>query len=232
MLSRISPRQLRRLAVTLLVLTLAYNVAEGAIAIVAGLRADSIVLLTFGADSYLEVLAASAVLWRLSFRDEESGERAERKAMRLIGASFLLLAAAVAVQAALAFAGDGQAESSPLGIGLLVASLVLMPLLSFAKLWTAARLRLPVIAAEARETIACSYLSLTALAGLAATAAIGAAWVDPFAALLLIPWLVREGLEGVRGDACFDGLGVCFCRQCLWGVRNCPPNDACVPRCC
>jgi divalent metal cation (Fe/Co/Zn/Cd) transporter len=223
--------RLRRLAIALLVITLLYNVAEGAVAIYGGIEAGSLVLLAFGADSYLEVLAAGAVLWRLSYRDEEAGERAEQRAMRLIGATFLLLAAAIVFQSVLALAGGRAAEESRLGLLLLVASLVTMPLLSLAKLWTAARGAMPALAAEARETVACSYLSLTAFTGLLATALLGWWWLDAATALLLAPWLVREGLEGVRGEACYEGSRPCFCRSCLGGLRACA-TVCCAPACC
>lgn len=217
-----SQRGLLRLAIGLLIATAVYNVFEGAIAITSGLAADSITLVAFGADSYLEVLAAAAVLWRLSFKDQEAGERAEARALRFIGVTFLVLAAAVVFQSGLSLYGREGAEESLVGIVLLAVSLLLMPVLSFAKLWTAARVQMPALAAEARETIACSYLSLTAFAGVLATAVAGWWWIDATAALLLVPWLVREGLEAVRGEACYDGSNPCFCRQCLYGLRNCP----------
>jgi divalent metal cation (Fe/Co/Zn/Cd) transporter len=222
---------LKRLAVALLLLTAAYNLLEGVLALAAGLRAGSLTLLAFGADSYLEVTAAGAVLWRLSFRDAEAGERAERRALRLIGGTFLLLAAAVAVQATLALAARQAAAESHLGVAVLAASLVLMPFLSLAKLWTAARAALPALAAEARETVACAYLSLTAFAGVLATALVGWWWLDPITALLLVPWLVREGLEGLRGEACAEGERPCFCWWCLGGMRACA-RRCCLPACC
>ena len=83
-----SRRSLFRFAIALLILTIAYNTIEGVIAIGAGLKAGSLVLIAFGAASYLEVAAAAAVLWRLSFRDDEAGERAEASVLRFIGASF------------------------------------------------------------------------------------------------------------------------------------------------
>src|SRR5262245_17466752 len=129
-------RRLRWLAVTLLLVTAAYNVAEGAIAIAGGLAAGSLTLVAFGADSYREVLAAGAVLWRLSYRDEEAGERAERRAMRLIGGTFLLLAAAVTFESAHALARHHGAETYDGGLIVLAVSLVLMPMLALAKLWT------------------------------------------------------------------------------------------------
>src|SRR5215212_2072307 len=87
-----------RLAVALLLLTALYNVVEGVVAVASGYHAQSLTLLAFGADSYLEVLAAGAVLWRLSFRDEEAGERAEQRAGRFIGWTFLVLAAGITFQ--------------------------------------------------------------------------------------------------------------------------------------
>jgi divalent metal cation (Fe/Co/Zn/Cd) transporter len=223
---------LRRLALGLLCVTIVYNVVEGVIAMGAGLSAGSLVLVVFGADSYLEVLAAGAVIWRFSLANEKDGERAERRVMRLIGWTFLLLAAAVVVDSVGSLIQHDGADRSFAGIVLLVASLVVMPALVLIKLWTAARLGMPVIAAEAKETVACSYLSLTALVGVVATAAVGAWWVDAVAALCMTPWLFREGLEGIRGEACFDDLKACFCRHCFFGFRGCPELDSCLPRCC
>jgi divalent metal cation (Fe/Co/Zn/Cd) transporter len=216
-----SPSRTRSLAFALLAITLAYNVAEGAAAIVAGLHASSLVLVSFGADSYIEVVAAAAVMWRLSCHDEEAGERAERNVLRLIGWTFLVLAAAVVLQATLTLAEGGSASTSWPGVALLGASLVLMPVLAIAKLWTAAQANLAVLAAEAKETIACSYLSLTAIAGLVATAALGWWWLDSISALLMVPWLIKEGREGITGNACFDGALVCWCRRCWYGIRAC-----------
>ncbi len=217
-----------RLAAVLVAVTLLYNVFEGAVAVASGLHAHSLTLVAFGADSYVEVLAAAAVLWRLSFRDEEEGEAAEAKAMRLIGVTFLVLAAAIAFEAVSGLASGHAAEQSVVGIALLCLSLVLMPALSLTKLWLAARTNLPVLAAEAKETVACSWLSITSLAGLVAIALVGWWWLDSAAALLMLPWLVKEGLEGLRGDACFEGATVCFCPHCFFGLRACHAS-CCVP---
>lgn len=70
-------RSALRWTVLLLCVTVGYNVAEGVLALVSAAQAHSLTLAAFGADSYLEVLAAAAVLWRLHYRDEEAGERAE-----------------------------------------------------------------------------------------------------------------------------------------------------------
>jgi divalent metal cation (Fe/Co/Zn/Cd) transporter len=210
-----------RFAVLLVAVTLAYNVFEGAVAVAAGFRAQSLTLTAFGADSYVEVLAAAAVLWRMSFQDEEEGERAEARALRFIGASFLVLAAGVTFEAVVGLTQGHSADKSMVGIIVLALSLVLMPALSLAKLSYAARTGMAVLAAEAKETVACSWLSFTALIGLIAIATLDWSWLDSAAALMMVPWLVKEGMEGLRGDNCSEGVSLCFCSKCLFGLRNC-----------
>jgi divalent metal cation (Fe/Co/Zn/Cd) transporter len=209
------------LARLLLLATIAYNILEGVIAFIAGIQAGSLALTAFGADSYLEVAAAAAVLWRLSIEDPERAERAEARALRFIGWTFLLLSLAIVFQGTSALIAQDSASESLLGIGLAVASLTLMPALALWKLSVAAKGNILALAAEAKETLACSYLSLTLLAGLLANAIFGWWWLDAATALLIVPWLVREGLEGVRGDVCFEDLTACFCRACFYGVRSC-----------
>jgi divalent metal cation (Fe/Co/Zn/Cd) transporter len=81
-----------------------------------------------------------------------------------------------------------------------IAFLAIMPLVSWGKLRAAREIGSAALRAEAKETLACSYLSLTLLFGLVANAAAGWWWADPIAALLMVPWLLKEGLEGWRGD--------------------------------
>lgn len=193
-----------RRALWLVGATLAYNVIEAVIAVWAGTEAGSIALLGFGLDSVIECAAAAVLLWRLrvesSSDDPERIETAERRAHRFVGLTFLALAAYVVVQAVVTLVSGDRPEGSPIGIALAAASLVIMPLLAWAKLRTAAGLGSGALRAEARETLACAYLSLTLLLGLTLNAAAGWWWADPVAALFMVPWLVREGLEGLRGE--------------------------------
>ena len=221
----------RPLAFALLLFTLLYNVGEGVVSVLSGIDAGSLTLVAFGADSYLEVLAAGAVLWRLTYRDDEAGEAAEKRAMRLVGATFLLLAAAIVFQAVSALATRESADESVPGVLVLTASLVIMPPLALAKLWLASRGNSPVLAAEAKETLACSWLTVTALLGVVAVFAFGWWWIDAAAALLMVPWLAKEGWEGIRAENCFEGLRPCFCKACTFGIRDCQPT-CCSPSCC
>jgi divalent metal cation (Fe/Co/Zn/Cd) transporter len=81
------------------------------------------------------------------------------------------------------------------------------PLVAWGKLRAAREIRSDALRAEAKETLACSYLSLTLLLGLGANAVWGWWWADPIAALAMVPWLVQEGREGIRGESCQDGGG-------------------------
>jgi divalent metal cation (Fe/Co/Zn/Cd) transporter len=194
----------RRIALGLVIATMLYNVAEAVLAIWAGTTADSIALVGFGLDSVIECIAAGALLWRLSANaDDEIIQHArERRVHRIVGATFLALAAYVVVQAGWILAVREAPEESTLGLVLAVASLVVMPLVAWGKLRAARELGSAALRAEAKETLACSYLSLTLVVGLGANAWLGWWWADPAAALLMVPWLVKEGREGLRGDPC------------------------------
>ncbi len=210
-----------KIAKLLLWLTILYNFVEGVIALWSGISASSIALVAFGTDSYIEVAAASVVLWRLGIADSEYAEVVEQRVVRFIGWTFLVLSAAIVFQSTWAIVQRSGAEESLVGIGLAIASVTFMPVVAFWKLRIAAKGNLRSIASEAKETVACSALSLTLLAGLVANAALGWWWLDAVTALLLVPWLLREGLEGIRGEEDEDDLRLCSCRACLFGLRDC-----------
>lgn len=179
--------------------TIAYNVAEAAVALGAGTRASSTALVGFGLDSVVEVSAAAAVAWQFAGPDPE---RREKPALRFIAWSFFALAAYVTFESVRALTGGTRAGESPVGIALAVASLVVMPLLAWLQISAGRRLGSASAVANAKQTLLCSYLSAVLLAGLALNAAFGWWWADPVAALGIAAFAVREGREAWRGDAC------------------------------
>jgi len=204
-----SRERLLRRGVLLELGTVAWNVIEGIIAVSAGMLASSVALIGFGIDSFVETASGAVVGWRLRAElrgaaDHERAELLERRAGRIAGALLLGLAAYIVIDAGRRLLGYGEAaEESRVGIVLTAISLAVMPLLGWAKLRTATSLRSGALRADAYETIACSWLSLTTLVGLILNAAMGWWWADPLAALLIVPLVVREGLEGLRGE-CHD----------------------------
>jgi divalent metal cation (Fe/Co/Zn/Cd) transporter len=203
------PYDWRRIGLWLIAATMAYNVLEGVVAVWAGLHARSIALVGFGLDSFIECAAATALLWRLGVEarggDPERIERSERRVHRFVGGTFLALAIYVLIQAGSTLWYQEAVEESVVGILLAGASLVVMPLVSWGKLRAAKALGSAALGAEAKETLACSYLSFTLFLGLVANALAGWWWADPTAALLMVPWLVKEGGEGVRDEHCEAG---------------------------
>jgi divalent metal cation (Fe/Co/Zn/Cd) transporter len=186
-------------------LTLAYNTVEAVVSVAAGLVAGSVALLGFGVDSGIEVTASVAAQWRLRVDvDPERRERVERLTRRVIGASFLALAVYVVVDSLTTLWKREAPEASRVGLVILVLSVVVMPVLARAKRRVALALKSRALEADAAQTSLCAYLSVIALAGVGLNAALSWWWADPVAALLMVPIIAKEGIEGVRGDSDCD----------------------------
>jgi divalent metal cation (Fe/Co/Zn/Cd) transporter len=181
--------------------TAGYNLAEGLVAIAAGAAASSAALIGFGLDSFVEVSSAAVLIWQ--FRSRVPEDR-ERRALRLIAVSFFALAAWVTVDAARSLFGGEDADASPVGIGLAVASLIVMPLLVHAKRRTGRELGSATVMADSGQTMLCTYLSAVLLGGLVLNALWGWSWADPVAALVIAGVAVKEGREAWRGEHCDD----------------------------
>ena len=179
--------------------TISYNAVEAVIALAAGTAASSAALIAFGLDSIVEVLSAVAVAWQFSAADPE---RRERTALRVIAISFFGLAAFVSVDAVLSLAGLRDPDASPVGIVLAAVSLAIMPALSWFERRTGLELGSASAVADSKQTLICSYLSAALLVGLVLNAALGWAWADSLAALVIAAFAVREGREAWRGDTC------------------------------
>lgn len=184
-----------------------YNLIEAVVAITAGVVAGSVALVGFGLDSVVEVSSGLIILWQFRHRMPESRER---QALRLIGVSFFALAAYVSFESVRALLGSAVPESSPVGIGLAIASLIVMPFLSFAQRRTGRALGSGSVVADGTQTLLCTYLSAVLLLGLVLNAALGWSWADPLAGLVIAAVAAKEGLAAWRGDACCApaGLGV------------------------
>jgi divalent metal cation (Fe/Co/Zn/Cd) transporter len=192
---------LLRRARTLEIFTIAWNSLEGVIAVGLGLLAGSIALVGFGIDSVIETSSGVILLWRLQEgRDVEQDRAAERRALRLVGASLIALGAYVAGDALRSLARHDAPEASVAGIVLAAISLIVMPLLARAKYRLADQLDSDALRADGTQTIICAYLSAVLLAGLALNAWLGWWWADPVAALAMVPIILREGLEAWRGE--------------------------------
>ena len=199
--------RLTRRGLRLAQFTVVYNVAEGAIAIVFGLLAGLVSLVGFGLDSGIESAAAVLVGLRLSarLRNGEADERKERRTLRMVALTFYLLAAYVVIEGIRSLVGGEDPDSSNVGLVLLAASVVVMPLLARAKRRVAIQLGGDkLILADAAETKICVLLSISTLAGLGLYAVTGAAWLDPVAGFVIALFAIHEGREAWEGELVED----------------------------
>lgn len=228
-------RRLGRRAQLIAGVSVGYNLVEAAVSVAAGAAASSIALVGFGLDSLVEVMSGLVILWQ--FRHPLPQTR-ERQALRLIAVSFFALGAYVTVESARSLLGASEPDSSPLGVGIAAASLLVMPLLSWAQRRTGRELGSGSVVADSKQTLLCTYLSAVLLVGLVLNATLGWGWADPVAGLVIAAVAVREGLEAWRGESCCGPIGAgaevdrCGCEQqgsgsCAEGC--CEPASAAGP---
>ena len=192
---------------------------EATIAVGAGIIASSIALIGFGADSLIESVAGTVLLWRFA-ASRVSSEDAERRAQKLIALSFYLLAAYVGIESVRSLLTLDKPDASWVGIGLSVVTLLTMPPLAIAKARIGEKLGSSATKSEGQQNMLCAYLSAALLIGLGSNALFGLWWADPATALLIAGVAVKEGREAWRGESC-----------CTTPIPDGGP-DACEDDCC
>jgi divalent metal cation (Fe/Co/Zn/Cd) transporter len=190
-----------RLARILSWITLAWMGVEGAVAIGAAVIAGSVALLGFGLDSGIEAMASVIVIWRFT-GTRLASPTAERRAQRLVAASFFLLAPYIAVEAARGLVAGDRAETSIAGLVLTAGTAIFEPALGVAKRRLGARLGSPATAGEGTQNLLCAYLAMAVFVGLAANTLWGAWWLDGIVALGIAGWAVVEGRRVWAGRSC------------------------------
>jgi len=162
--------QLARRIRLLVAATITYNIIEATVALAEGTRASSAALIGFGLDSVVEVSSAAAIAWQFAAPDPETREKA---ALRFVALSFFALAIYVTVDSILALCGTSEPRHSPVGIGLAVASLIVMPVLSLTQRRAGREIGSRSAVADSKQTLLCTYLSAVLLAGLLLNSLVG-----------------------------------------------------------
>jgi len=180
--------------------TVAYNVLEGVLSILAGGLASSIALVGFGMDSFTESISGGIMIWR--FRQTRLSEAEEKKvearAVKLVGWSFFVLAVYVLFEGVRKLVTREVPDPSLFGIIIAATSLVVMPVLFIAKQRTGRKLGSRSLLADSKQTLACTFMSFALLLGLLANRLFGFWQADPVVGLFIGAWLVREGIETLR----------------------------------
>lgn len=180
----------------------AYNFLEAIIALASGGAASSIALIGFGVDSSIETFSSLVMLWRLRHDDHPLRDFIEKRSLRWIGISFLLLAAYVAYESVESLWAHEAPQRSIPGILLALASLIVMPIMARMKRRVGLNLNSAAMVADSRQTQLCSYLSAILLGGLVLNAVAGWWWADPVAGLVMVPIIAREGIQALQGKGC------------------------------
>jgi divalent metal cation (Fe/Co/Zn/Cd) transporter len=181
--------------------SLVWMTVEGVVGVVTGIVAGSIALQAFGISSAVEGLASVIVIWRFT-GSRTLSEASEHRAQKLVAVSFWLLAPYVVAEAIYKLVTTAEPETSYVGIGLAVSSLVLMPLLGRMKHRLGAELGSQATAGEGTQNILCAYLASAVLVGLLGNTLFGLWWLDSVAAFAVAALAVKEGRESWQGETC------------------------------
>jgi len=175
-------------------------IVEACVSLSAAWMARSPALLAFGGDSAIELLSAGVVLWR--FHDQTRPEQVERQAARIAGALLFGVAACVAVVSAVSLLGYHEPQPTYAGLAVLAGAAAIMPWLARQKRQLSAVTNSAALRADAAQSALCAYLSWIALVGIGLNAIWHIGWADAAAALIIVPLIVREGFQSIRGRAC------------------------------
>jgi divalent metal cation (Fe/Co/Zn/Cd) transporter len=202
---------LQKRALLLSYFTVGYNVLEGAVSLLAGVWAGSIALVGFGLDSFVESLSGGVMIWRFARHEglsPEEEERLERRAVRIVGWTFFVLAAYVLYESLHKLLFREVPAPSLLGIIIAVVSIVVMPLLFYLKYRTGESLGSASLMADSKQTLACALLSVALLIGLGLNYLYGIWQADPVIGLVIVALLAREGYHTLKEEK------LCSCASC------------------
>jgi divalent metal cation (Fe/Co/Zn/Cd) transporter len=191
-------------------ISLGWVTLETIVALISGIHAASIALTAFGLDSGIELVSATITVVRLRalLRADKPDEAKERLALRAVAVSFYILAAYVTVDATISLVRANDSSTSPSGIAIAAAALIVMPALSITKRRAATQLEgnsrpgaAALVRADAAETMLCAILSVTTLLGVGLNATLGWWWADPVASLAIVFFAIKEGRESWQANS-------------------------------
>jgi len=202
---------LHQRALLLSYVTVGYNLLEGALSLLAGYLAGSIALVGFGLDSVVESLSGGIMIWRFRRHADlttAEEERREKLAVKMVGWTFFAIAAYVLYESLEKLVLREAPAKSLLGIIIALVSLILMPLLFALKVRTSAGLGSASLRADAKQNLACAFLSLALLVGLGLNYVAGIWQADPLIGLIIGAVLVREGYHTLKEEKLCSCCGV------------------------
>ena len=184
------------------IINVVYDLIEVGVSLTAGFISGSAALIGWGLDSTIEVISASTLWWRLHGESEgiaeEKLKKREKITFYVIAASFLIVSIFITYDSVSKLISRETAEWSNLGLGILLVSLVVNPFLIYYKRKYGKALDSGELIADSKDTFVCLYQTVAVLAGLLAVRYLGWWWADPVAALLIVPYALKEGWEAFK----------------------------------
>jgi divalent metal cation (Fe/Co/Zn/Cd) transporter len=193
-----------RYALWLALFTIFYNLAEGLISIYFGAQDETLTLLGFGIDSFIEVLSGIGILAmviRIRKNTEMPRSQFEQNALRITGASFYLLATGLGVTAIYNLLTAHKPASTLPGLIISLVSIAVMWALVMGKRKVGHALHSYPILADANCTLVCIYMSVVLLAASLIYRFTGFGLIDSLGALGLIYFSINEGKEAFKKAA-------------------------------
>lgn len=192
---------LNKKALFLSYITVSYNLIEGIVSLIAGGLANSIALIGFGLDSFVESISGMIMIWRFkksAYINNEQEEKIEKKATKLVGYTFFILSAYILFESTEKLLLQEIPNPSLLGIIIALVSLITMPILFTVKYNTGKKLKSKSLMADSKQTLACMFLSLALLIGLGSNYLWGFWQADPIVGLIIVVFLIREGYQTIK----------------------------------
>jgi divalent metal cation (Fe/Co/Zn/Cd) transporter len=184
------------------IVTIVWMAIEAALAVVAGVRAHSVLVTAFGFDSVIELLSGVVLLWRIKNESAPNAEAIERRASTISAVLLVLLCAYIIITSVVGVVRHIESEETALGLAVAVAAVVLMPLLAMWKRRINRELQSAALRADIAETSACGYIAAIVVAGVLLNHFLHIWWIEYAASLVLFVWIAREtkeAFEAARG---------------------------------
>ena len=179
-----------------------YDTIEVAVSLTAGFISGSAALIGWGLDSIIEIISASTLWWRLQgeIKDisDERVKKREKITLYVIAISFLIVSIFITYDSVTKFFNKETPDWSTMGITILLVSLVVNPILIWYKRKYGKKLDSKELIADSKDTFVCLYQTIAVLAGLLAVQYLNWWWADPVAALLIVPYALKEGWEAFK----------------------------------
>jgi divalent metal cation (Fe/Co/Zn/Cd) transporter len=184
------------------IVTIVWMAIEAALAVIAGVKAHSVLVTAFGIDSVIELLSGAVLLWRIKNESSPNEAKIERRAAWISAVLLVLLCAYIIISSGIGLLRHIEAEETVLGLAIAGAAVVLMPLLAAWKRRINRELQSAALRADIAETAACGYMAAIVVAGVLLNRFLHIWWIEYAASLALLFWIAhetKETFEAARG---------------------------------